>query len=69
MNKLNVLKRMFGRKVVVIENDIKMIYWFGIVSDIVNESTLKVKNQDGDSFDVSIFDIRNPTKEFVEKYL
>jgi hypothetical protein len=69
MNKLNVLKRMFGKKVVVIEDHIKMIHWFGIVSDIVNESTLKIKNQDGNLFDVSIFDIRNPTKEFVEKYL
>jgi len=67
--KFNVLKRMLEKRVLVIDDHTKMDYWFGTVKDIVDENTLAVYKNESETRKVNIFDIRNPTKEFMDKYL
>ena len=67
--KFNLLKRMIDKRILVIENHIKMDYWFGTVKDVVDENTLTVYKNENETKKVDIFDIRNPTKEFMDKYL
>jgi hypothetical protein len=62
--KLNVLKRIIGRKMVVIKNYIKNEYYYGQVESIVNDSNVIVKRLSGESEEVSIFDLRSPSPEY-----
>lgn len=67
--KLNILKRMLDKRVLVIDNHITLDYWFGTVKKVIDEYHLSVLASEGESKTVNIFDIRTPTKEFLEKYL
>jgi ferredoxin-fold anticodon binding domain-containing protein len=64
-NKLFILKKMIGKKIVVIEDLAKFITWFGIVESVKDEETLVVKNENEESFNVSIFNIRNPYQDII----
>lgn len=62
-SKLSVLKKIIGKRVAVITDYDKMEHYYGDASDVINESTVLVKNDQGEEFQVSIFDIRNPSQE------
>lgn len=62
--KLNILKRMLGKKVVVIKDYVKFEYYYGKVTDVVNLDILEVESFDGNIANVSIFDVRSPSPEF-----
>lgn len=62
--KLNILKRMLGKKVVVITDYIKSKYYYGRVYEVKNEDHLIVEDQLGIFKEVSIFDIRSPSIEY-----
>jgi hypothetical protein len=56
--KFNILKRMIGRKVIVIADHIKLIIWHGIVEDVIDESHLMISGPNG-SQKINIFDVRS----------
>ena len=62
--KLNILRRMLGKKVVVITDYIKSKYYYGRVYEIKNEDHLIVEDYMGLMKEVSIFDIRSPSPEY-----
>lgn len=62
--KVNILKRMLGRKMVVIKDYIKNEYYYGNVESVIDESNVNVKNSDGEIEKVSIFDLRSPSQEY-----
>lgn len=62
--KLNILKRMLGKKVVVITDYIKSKYYYGRVYDVKNEDSLIIEDQIGILKEVSIFDIRSPSVDY-----
>jgi hypothetical protein len=57
--KFNVLKRMIGKRVVVITDHIKLTYWFGLVENAIDEMHLMISGPNG-SQKVNIFDVRSP---------
>lgn len=57
--KFNVLKRMLGKKVVVILDHIKYTHYYGFVESIADEMHLMISGQNGLK-KVNIFDIRSP---------
>ena len=61
--KLNVLKRMLGKRVAVITNYTTLDHFYGEVSEVLDESNVVVKNDKNEDSKVSIFDIRNPAQE------
>jgi len=61
--KLNVLKRMLGKRVAIITNYTTLDYFYGEVSEVIDESNVVVKNDKNEDSKVSIFDIRNPAQE------
>ena len=61
--KMNILKRMVGKRVAVIVNYNTSEHYYGEVIQAVDENTLSVKNDQGEEKQVSIFDVRNPTQE------
>jgi ferredoxin-fold anticodon binding domain-containing protein len=61
--KLNILKRMIGKRVAVIRNYSTLEYFYGEVSEVIDETNVVIKNDKNESSKVSIFDIRNPTQE------
>lgn len=63
IQKLNVLKRMLGKRVAVITNYTTLDYFYGEVAEIIDETNVIVKNDRNENSKVSIFDIRNPTQE------
>ena len=62
--KLNVLRRMLGKKVVVVTDYIKSKYYYGRVYEVKNEDHLVVEDQTGLLKEVSIFDIRSPSIDY-----
>jgi hypothetical protein len=62
--KLNVLKRILGKKMVVIKDFYKNLYYYGTIQSIIDSSNVKVKNPQGDIEDVSIFNLRSPSNEY-----
>lgn len=62
--KVNILKRMLGRKMVVIKDYVKNEYYYGHVDSVIDESNVNVKNIDGEVEKVSIFDLRSPSQEY-----
>jgi small nuclear ribonucleoprotein (snRNP)-like protein len=61
--KLNILKRMVGKRVAVIVNYNTLDYFYGEVSSVIDECNVVVKNDRNEDSKVSIFDIRNPNQE------
>lgn len=61
--KLNVLKKMLGKRVAVITNYDTLDHFYGEVLEVVNDSNVIIKNDKNEDIQVSIFDIRNPTQE------
>lgn len=57
--KFNVLKKMIGKKVIVITNHIKLTQWFGTVESVVDEMHLMIYGPNG-SEKINIFDVRSP---------
>ena len=61
--KVNILKRMIGKMVAVIENYNTLDHYYGEVSEVIDEKNVIVKNDKNEDIKVSIFDIRNPAQE------
>lgn len=61
--KLNILKRMVGKRVAVIVNYNTLDYFYGEVTSVIDESNLAVKSDRNEDHQVCIFDIRNPMQE------
>jgi len=61
--KLNVLKRMLGKRVAVITNYNTLDHFYGEVLEVIDETNVVVKNDKNEDSKVSIFDIRNPAQE------
>jgi hypothetical protein len=61
--KLNVLRKMLGRTVVVTDS-IKSKYYYGKVYEVKNEDHVIVEDQFGMFKEVNIFDIRSPSSEY-----
>ena len=59
--KVNILKRMIGKKVFVITNSLTQEGYCGLVNRVVDHETLNVFN-DKKEQNVSIFDIRSPSR-------
>lgn len=59
--KLNILKRMLGKRVFVITSPTTEEGYCGIVSKVVNHETLGIIS-DKQELNVSIFDIRTPSR-------
>ena len=62
--KLNILKRIIGRKMVVIKDYSKNEYYYGQVESVVDESNVLVKRLSGENEKISIFDLRSPSVEY-----
>jgi hypothetical protein len=62
--KLNILKRIIGRKMVVIKDYCKNEYYYGQVESVIDESNVLVKRLSGESEKISIFDLRSPSIEY-----
>jgi len=61
--KLNILKRMLGKRVAVITNYNTLDHFYGEVSEVIDETNVVVKSDRNEDSKVSIFDIRNPAQE------
>ena len=61
--KLNILKKMVGKRVAVITNYNTLEHFYGEVSEVIDEMNVIVKNDKNEDSKVSIFDIRNPAQE------
>jgi len=59
--RMNVNKRMLGKRVIVISDHLKMNFWYGVVESVIDGSHFLVKNHEGVNEKVSIFDIRSLT--------
>jgi hypothetical protein len=57
--KFNVLKRMIGKKVIVITDHVKLTQWFGTVDSVVDEMHLMIFGPNGLE-KINIFDVRSP---------
>lgn len=61
--KLNILKRMLGKRVAVITNYNTLDHFYGEVAEVIDESNLIIKSDKNEDIKVSIFDVRNPNQE------
>lgn len=61
--KLNILKRILGKRVAVITNYTTLDYFYGEVAKIIDETNVIAKNDRNENSKTSIFDIRNPAQE------
>ena len=61
--KLNILKKILGKRVAVITNYSSLEHYYGEVTQVIDESMVLVKNDINEEYKVSIFDIRNPAQE------
>ena len=59
--RINVNKRILGKRVIVISDHLKMNFWYGVVESVIDGSHFLVKNNEGVNEKVSIFDIRSLT--------
>lgn len=64
-NKILFAKKMIGKRVAVIDDYKKSLYYYGIVESVSSEDTFVVKNEQDERKNVSIFDIRNPSQEIL----
>jgi len=63
IQKLNILKRMVGKRVAVIVNYNTLDCFYGEVSSVIDEYNVIVKSDRNEDHKVCIFDIRNPSQE------
>lgn len=61
LQKINVLKRCLGRKYVILNQ--KENPFLAEIIKIVDGENVIVKDNNGETFESSIFDIRNPNQE------
>lgn len=59
--KMNILKRMIGKKVFVITNSLTQEGYCGLVNKVIDHETLNIFN-DKKEQNVSIFDVRSPSR-------
>jgi len=59
--KINILKRMLGKKVFIITNSITEEGYCGLVNRVVDHETLNIIN-DRKEENVSIFNVRSPSR-------
>jgi hypothetical protein len=64
MNKVNILKKIIGKKMVIIQDHVKNIYFYAYIDSIIDESNVNIKTDTGLLRSVSIFDIRSPSSEY-----
>lgn len=64
IQKLNVLKRIVGRKMVIINDHIKNTYFYSYIDSVVDDMHVNIKDSDGTLKKISIFDIRSPSVEY-----
>jgi len=62
--KLNILKRILGKKMVVITDYIKNEYYYAQVDSIIDESNVVMKKLSGEIQKISIFDLRSPSPDY-----
>lgn len=62
--KINILKRIVGKKMVIIEDHIKNIYFYSYIDSVCDESHVNIKNEDNSLRKISIFDIRSPSSDY-----
>lgn len=62
--KINILKKIIGKKMVVIKDYIKNIYYYGIVDSVIDEMNINVRSPNGEIEKISIFDLRSPSNEY-----
>jgi len=62
--KFNILKKIIGRKMVVVKDYIKNQYYYGTVQSIVDDTTVKIKSPSGETENISIFDLRSPSSDY-----
>jgi hypothetical protein len=62
--KLNVLKKIVGRKMVIIKDHIKKSYYYGMIESVVDEYNVNVRSPLGEIEKISIFDLRSPSNEY-----
>lgn len=61
--RMTIIKKMIGKRVAVLSNYNTLEHYYGEVTDAIDESTLLIKNDQGEETQVSIFDVRNPAQE------
>ena len=57
--KFNILKRMIGKRVIVITDHVKLTNWFGLVENVTDDMHLMISGPNGTQ-KVNIFDVRSP---------
>jgi hypothetical protein len=62
--KLNVLKKIVGRKMVIIKDHIKKSYYYGMIESVVDEYNVNARSPLGEIEKISIFDLRSPSNEY-----
>jgi ferredoxin-fold anticodon binding domain-containing protein len=62
--KINILKKIIGKKMVVIKDYINNIYYYGIVDSVIDEMNINVRSPNGEIEKISIFDLRSPSNEY-----
>lgn len=62
--KANILKRLLGRKMVVIKDYIKNEYYYGQIEEVIDGTNVKVRNFNGETESISIFDLRSPSPDY-----
>jgi bifunctional ADP-heptose synthase (sugar kinase/adenylyltransferase) len=62
--KFNILKKIIGKKMVVIKDYIKNQYYYGTVQSIIDEANVKIKSPSGEIENISIFDLRSHSCEY-----
>jgi hypothetical protein len=62
--KFNILRRIIGKKMVIVEDHIKNIYFYSYIDSILDDSHVNIKNEDGSLRKISIFDIRSPSADY-----
>lgn len=56
---------MIGKRVAVIDDYEKSLYWYGTVESVASEDTLVIKNEEDERRNISIFNIRNPSQDIL----
>jgi hypothetical protein len=59
--KINILKKMIGKRVFIVVNSLLDEGYCGIVNKVIDHETLSIINEKMEQ-NVSIFDIRNPSR-------
>ena len=64
VKKINYLKKILGKRMVVIKDHTKNIYFYATISNVIDESNVEIINSNGDKETVSIFDLRSPSQDY-----